>query len=94
MKLCRTWREGDEGNLSKKLTPASPHVVKLGSSGTRPMNGTCAGGLLALSAIASHTFTLKDQGDSAYPHVLGHGLAATGGEDVRHLLTHDRRSTS
>lgn len=44
MKLCRTWREGDEGNLSKKLTPASPHVVKLGSSGTRPMNGTCAGG--------------------------------------------------
>ena len=55
MKLCSTWREGDEGNLSKKLTPASPHVVKLGSSGTRPMNGTCAGGLLALSAIASHT---------------------------------------
>lgn len=41
MKLCSTWREGDEGNLSKKLTPASPHVVKFGSSGTRPMNGTC-----------------------------------------------------
>ena len=94
MKLCRTWREGDEGNLSKKLTPASPHVVKLGSSGTRPMNGTCAGGssLAQSSSWMQATPGTKDQGqDDAYPHVFGHGLAATGGEDVRHLLTHDDR---